>query len=81
MNQNQPPQSIEERVMNAAREMAELEQNRIATQPLVDAGMYPPLPPTMLTPPDATAHDGAPLNAPDQPALLPGPQPATGRGR
>jgi hypothetical protein len=56
--------NIEDQVMNTAREMAIIEQNRIATQPLVDKGLMPPLPPTMLTPPDATAHDGAPLIAP-----------------
>jgi hypothetical protein len=37
---------------------------RIATQDAVDVGLMPPLPPTLLTPPDATAHDGAPLIAP-----------------
>ena len=61
---NQQPKTIEEQVMSAAREMAVIEQNRIATQDAVDVGLMPPLPPTLLTPPDATAHDGAPLIAP-----------------
>src|ERR1039458_9508248 len=63
-NNQTPANNIEDKVMNAAREMALIEQNRIDTQPLVDQGLYPPLPPTMLTPADATAHDGFPLIAP-----------------
>ena len=67
---NQPlANNIEDQVMNAAREMALIEQNRIDTQPLVDKGLYPPLPPTMLTPADATAHEGYPLIA--QPEVPP----------
>ncbi len=63
----QPSQNIEDQVMNAAQEMAQIELNRIATQEAVDKGLMPPLPPTMLTPPDATAQDGTPLIAPSQP--------------
>jgi hypothetical protein len=44
-----------------------IEANRMATQELVDKGFMPPLPPTPLTPEDATAHDGAPLIAPSEP--------------
>src|ERR1017187_6898360 len=63
-NQNQQPaNNIEDQVMNAAREMALIEQNRIDTQEAVDKGWAPPLPPTMLTPAGATAHDGYPLIA------------------
>jgi hypothetical protein len=51
-NLNSQPQSIEDQVMNAAKEMALIEQNRIATQQEVDAGRLPPLPPTLLTPPE-----------------------------
>jgi hypothetical protein len=45
-----------------------MEANRIATQELVDSGKMPPLPPTALTPADATAHNGSPLIAPNEPA-------------
>ncbi len=66
----QPPakSTIEDQVMSAARDMALIEQNRIATQEAVDKGLLPPLPPTMLTPPDATAADGSPLIVPTEPA-------------
>ena len=40
-----------------------IEANRMLTQKQVDEGSYPPLPPTVLTPPDATAHNGMPLIA------------------
>ena len=73
--QNNQPANIEDQVMNAAKQMAEIEQNRIATQQAVDAGLMPPLPPTMLTPPDATAAGGSPLVVPSTPA----PPPAPGR--
>ena len=71
--QNSKPANIEDQVMNVARQMAEIEQNRIATQQAVDAGLLPPLPPTMLTPPDATAAGGSPLIAnPGTPPPVPG---------
>jgi len=60
----QTPNNIEDQVMNAAKEMALIEQNRIATQDAVDAGLMPPLPPTMLTPPDARGQGGSPLIVP-----------------
>ncbi|MDR3560737.1 MAG: hypothetical protein P4N59_04755 [Negativicutes bacterium] len=60
-------QSIEDKVMSAAQNMAQIELNRIATQEAVDQGLMPPLPPTMLTPPDATAAGGSPLIAPNEP--------------
>ena len=72
---SQPPNNIEDQVMNAAREMAIIEQNRIDTQPLVDQGLMPPLPPTLLTPPDARAADGSPLIVPSTSPVLP---PASG---
>ena len=43
-----------------------IEKNRMDTQSLVDQGKLPPLPPTVLTPADATAHDGSPLIAPNE---------------
>jgi hypothetical protein len=42
-----------------------IEANRIATQSQVDSGELPPLPPTELTPPDATGIGGVPLIPPD----------------
>jgi hypothetical protein len=48
-----------------------IEANRIATQDDVNAGKLPPLPPTVLTPADATAADGSPLIAPTEPAEPP----------
>ncbi len=55
--------TIEDQVMSAARQMALIEQERIATQKEVDQGLMPPLPPTLLTPPDATVG-GSPLVIP-----------------
>ena len=63
--QSQP--NIEDAVMNTARQMAEIEQNRIATQEAVDKGQLPPLPPTMLTPQEATGIGGSPLTLPPMP--------------
>lgn len=46
-----------------------IEANRAATQDAVNQGFMPPLPPTVLTPADATAHGGTPLvNSPGTPA-------------
>jgi hypothetical protein len=42
-----------------------IEANRAATQEQVNQGLLPPLPPTPLTPADATAHGGSPLIAPN----------------
>ena len=45
-----------------------IEKNRLDTQELVDKGLMPPLPPTPLTPADATAAGGSSLIAnPDTP--------------
>jgi len=44
-----------------------IEKNRIDTQEAVDKGFMPPLPPTVITPPDATAADGSPLIATPEP--------------
>ena len=64
---NQSPQNnIEDDVMNSAKQMAQIELNRIATQDLVDQGKMPPLPPTMMTPPEATAFGGEPLITPNE---------------
>jgi hypothetical protein len=42
--------NIEDQVMSAAKQMAQIEQERIATQQAVDQGLMPPMPPTPLTP-------------------------------
>jgi hypothetical protein len=57
----QTEQDIEDQAMSVAKQMAQIEQNRIALQPAVDQGMLPPLPPTMLTPGESTGIGGAPL--------------------
>ncbi|HEX9047397.1 MAG TPA: hypothetical protein VF988_10255 [Verrucomicrobiae bacterium] len=67
--------NIEDQVMSAARDMAQIEMNRIATQEAVNKGLMPPLPPTLLTPADATAAGGSPLivnpNTPQNPQRQP----------
>ncbi|HUC85519.1 MAG TPA: hypothetical protein VL970_10030, partial [Candidatus Acidoferrales bacterium] len=69
-NNSQSGADIEDQVMNAARQMALIEQNRIATQDAVDQGKMPPLPPTMMTPPEATGAGGVPLvNGPPLPPM------------
>ena len=47
------PKNIEDKVIKAAAEMAQIELNRLDTQDLVDQGKLPPLPPTLLTPTEA----------------------------
>ena len=47
------PKTIEDKVIKAAAEIAQIELNRIDTQDLVDQGKLPPLPPTLLTPTEA----------------------------
>jgi hypothetical protein len=49
--------------MTPEEQVIMIEANRVLTQKQVDEGSYPPLPPTALTPPDATAHNGMPLIA------------------
>lgn len=44
-----------------------IEANRMATQDAVNKGFMPPLPPTPITPADATGQDGAPLISPAAP--------------
>jgi hypothetical protein len=56
--------TIEDQVLNAAQQMALIEQERIATQEKVIQGQLPPLPPTFLTPPDAVGAGGSPLIVP-----------------
>jgi hypothetical protein len=51
-----------------------IEANRIATQDDVNSGKLPPLPPTVLTPDDATGQGGAPLITPAEPAEPPPPK-------
>ena len=60
---------IEDRVMSAAQQMAQMELNRMATQDQVDQGKLPPLPPTPLTPKEATGIGGMPLSMPAMPPL------------
>ena len=48
-----------------------IEKNRLDTQQQVNAGTMPPLPPTVLTPEDATAHGGSPLIVPTPPPTAP----------
>ena len=63
----QQSENIEERVMSAAREMATIEQNRIATQDLVDQGKLPPIPPTLMTPPEAHVGNSPLIQSPQAP--------------
>jgi len=49
---------IEDQVMGLAKQMAQVELNRIATQDQVDKGIMPALPPTDFTPSDAHANGG-----------------------
>jgi hypothetical protein len=57
-NSQQPQNNIEDQVLNTARQIAEIEQNRIATQDQVSQGKLPPLPPTVLTPTESTGSGG-----------------------
>jgi hypothetical protein len=50
----EPPLTPEQQVIM-------IEANRLATQDAVNKGDMPPLPPTVMTPPDATGIGGAPL--------------------
>jgi hypothetical protein len=43
-----------------------IEKNRLDTQEAVDKGLLPPLPPTPITPADATAANGSPLIVPPE---------------
>jgi hypothetical protein len=45
-------------------EVIAIEANRVMTQEAVDKGFMPPLPPTVMTPADATAAGGSPLFVP-----------------
>jgi len=66
----QAEQSIEDQALATAQRMAQMEMNRLNTQGAVDQGTMPPLPPTMLTPPDATGRGGVPLvNQPGMPGV------------
>ena len=57
----------EEQGLSPEAQVLLIEKNRLDTQEAVDKGLYPPLPPTPLTPADATAADGSPLIAPSEP--------------
>lgn len=56
--QNQPPPLTPE------EQVIMIEANRLVTQKQVENGEMPPLPPTEMTPPDATGIGGAPLEVP-----------------
>jgi hypothetical protein len=56
---NPPPQEN----LSPEAQVLLIEKNRLDTQDLVDKGLMPPLPPTPLTPADATAAGGLPLIA------------------
>lgn len=58
---NRPP--AEEQLSPEAQVLM-IEKNRLDTQEAVNNGLMPPLPPTSITPSDATAHGGSPLMAP-----------------
>jgi ApbE superfamily uncharacterized protein (UPF0280 family) len=60
------PQANKAEELSPEAQVIMIEANRLATQDLVDQGKLPPLPPTALTPADATAHDGSPLIAPNE---------------
>jgi hypothetical protein len=48
-------------VLTPEQQIIMIEANRLYTQDAVTKGEMPPLPPTDLTPPDATGIDGRPL--------------------
>jgi hypothetical protein len=60
---SQQPQNT----LTAEEQAVLIEANRMVTQDLVDQGRMPPLPPTLLTPGDATGHHGTPLITPPPP--------------
>jgi hypothetical protein len=62
--------SKQESPLTPEAEVIKMEVNRILTQDEVTQGKLPPLPPTVLTPPDATGVGGLPLIPP--PPALPG---------
>jgi hypothetical protein len=53
--------------LTAEEQVLLIEANRVLTQDQVTQGKLPPLPPTPLTPADATTHGGAPLVPPPLP--------------
>jgi len=59
-------QQKEEEISPEAQVIA-IEANRVLTQEAVDKGFMPPLPPTVMTPAEATAAGGSPLIAPPPP--------------
>jgi hypothetical protein len=56
-NSGQPAQET----LSPEAQVILMEKNRIETQDLVNQGKMPPLPPTPLTPDDATGNNGQPL--------------------
>lgn len=64
---NVNPNEVNAEHLSPEAQVIMIEKNRLDTQQQVDQGLLPPLPPTPLTPSDATAYDGSPLIAPDHP--------------
>lgn len=60
------PNAVNAENLSPEAQVIMIEKNRLDTQAQVDAGTLPPLPPTPLTPADATGHGGSPLIVPDQ---------------
>ena len=60
---SQSGQQQPQNTMTAEEQTLMIEANHVLTQDLVDKGKLPPLPPTVLTPADATGHEGTPLIA------------------
>jgi hypothetical protein len=62
-----PPSDPSQGPLTPEAQIIMIEANRMATQDQVTKGEMPPLPPTELTPPEATGIGGKPLVAPSPP--------------
>ena len=60
------PQANKAEELSPEAQVIMIEANRLATQDLVDQGKMPPLPPTLLTPTEATGVNGSPLIVPGE---------------
>lgn len=61
----------DDRALSPEAQVILTEKARMDTQEAVDKGLMPPLPPTVLTPADATAADGSPLIVSPEPVKAP----------
>jgi hypothetical protein len=61
-----PSQSDQQSQLSREEQVIMIEANRAATAQQVENGTMPPLPPTELTPPEATAAGGSPLVVPEK---------------